>query len=592
MCRAGGRQRLLAVARHDDVVAIVPQTRLEHANVGRCVVGDQDAGRAPHDGGVYSRLKMRFDRADPLAAVLLRSPLGALVRGVARIRTSVQHKLLVAFLLVTLLFIVMGAFSVQTIRRMSQHTDWLDEAHRRVDLSHQLQHSLAMQMHLTGMALLVRNEMALSSVLRENNRFNDTLARIEQQAPDAERQIIQKIRTAQEEAMTVVADIANLVRDGKIDAATELQLTREDPLYRSIDDLVRVVAQHEDERMASLRASIQSANRRSIVVMGAFAVVSVVLALVGGFVISWAFILPVRAADAFLSDVAAGKFAGVVEVPNRDEFGALATRLNETARELARLDAEQRLTADTLRALNLKLEQASQAKSEFLANMSHELRTPLNAILGFTEMILDALYGDVPAELKEPLADIQTNGKHLLRLINDVLDLSKIEAGRMELSLGDYAAEDIVGTVRASLRSIADDKGVELVTEVEPNLPDAYGDAKRLTQCLLNLVGNALKFTHHGRVTVGVELQGGQLRYRVSDTGIGIPADKLDEVFAEFRQVDATTTRNFGGTGLGLSITKKFVEMHGGRIWVESELGKGSTFYFTIPLRVELAATA
>jgi len=535
---------------------------------------------------------MRFDRTDPFAALLLRSPLGALVRGVARIRTSVQHKLLVAFLLVTLLFIVMGAFSVQMIRRMSQHTDWLDEAHRRVDLSHQLQHSLAMQMHLTGMALLVRNESALSSILRENNRFNDTLARIEQQAPDAERQIIQKIRAGQEEAMTVVADIANLVRDGKIDAATELQLTREDPLYRSIDDLVRVVAQHEDERMASLRASIQSANRRSMIVMGGFAVASVVLALVGGFVISWAFILPVRAADAFLSDVAAGKFGGVIEVPNRDEFGALAARLNETARELARLDAEQRLTADTLRALNLKLEQASQAKSEFLANMSHELRTPLNAILGFTEMILDDLYGDVPAELKEPLADIQTNGKHLLRLINDVLDLSKIEAGRMELSLGDYAAEDIVGTVRASLRSIADDKGVELVTEVEPNLPDAYGDAKRLTQCLLNLVGNALKFTHHGRVTVGVERQGDQLRYRVSDTGIGIPADKLDEVFAEFRQVDTTTTRDFGGTGLGLSITKKFVEMHGGRIWAESELGKGSTFYFTVPLRVELAATA
>jgi signal transduction histidine kinase len=535
---------------------------------------------------------MRFDRTDPLAALLLRSPLGALVRGVARIRASVRHKLLVAFLLVTLLFIVMGAFSVQMIRRMSQHTDWLDEAHRRVDLSHQLQHSLAMQMHLTGMALLVRNESALSSVLRENNRFNDTLVRIEQQAPDAERQIIQRIRAAQEEAMTVVADIANLVRDGKIEAATDLQLTREDPLYRSIDDLVRVVAQHEDERMASLRASIQSANRRSIVVMGAFAVVSVALALVGGFVISWAFILPVRAADAFLTDVAAGKFGGVVEVPNRDEFGALAARLNETARELARLDAEQRLTADTLRALNLKLEQASRAKSEFLANMSHELRTPLNAILGFTEMILDDLYGNVPAELKEPLADIQTNGKHLLRLINDVLDLSKIEAGRMELSLGDYAAEDIVGTVRASLRSIADDKGVELVTEIEPNLPDAYGDAKRLTQCLLNLVGNALKFTHHGRVTVAVDRQGDRLRYRVSDTGIGIPADKLDEVFAEFRQVDATTTRDFGGTGLGLSITKKFVEMHGGRIWAESELGKGSTFYFTIPLRVELAATA
>jgi signal transduction histidine kinase len=237
------------------------------------------------------------------------------------------------------------------------------------------------------------------------------------------------------------------------------------------------------------------------------------------------------------------------------------------------------------------LEQASQAKSEFLANMSHELRTPMNAILGFTEMILDDLYGDVPAELREPLADIQTNGKHLLRLINDVLDLSKIEAGRMELSLGDYAVDDIVATVRSSLRSIAEDKGLDLVTEVEPGLPDAYGDAKRLTQCLLNLVGNALKFTHQGRVTIGVELAGPQLRYRVSDTGIGIPPDQLDEVFAQFRQVDATTTRDFGGTGLGLSITKKFVEMHGGRIWAESELGKGSTFYFTIPLRVEREAT-
>ena len=185
---------------------------------------------------------MRFDRADPLAAFLLRTPLGILVRGVAKIRTSVQHKLLAAFLLVTLLFILMGAFSVQMIRRMSQHTDWLDQAHRRVDLGHQLQHSLAMQMHLTAMGLLVRDETALANILRENNRFNDTLARIEEQAPDAERQIIQKIRAGQEEAMTIVADIANLVRDGKIETATYLQLAHEDPLYRSIDALVRVVA--------------------------------------------------------------------------------------------------------------------------------------------------------------------------------------------------------------------------------------------------------------------------------------------------------------------------------------------------------------
>ncbi|HEX6026772.1 MAG TPA: ATP-binding protein, partial [Solirubrobacter sp.] len=362
--------------------------------------------------------------------------------------------------------------------------------------------------------------------------------------------------------------------------------------YRSIDALVGLVVEHENERMAALRASIAAANRRSLVVMGGFAVASVVLALVGGFVISWAFILPVRAAQAFLSDVAAGNFGGSVAVPNRDEFGALAANLNETTRELARLDAEQRAAADALRSLNVRLEQASKAKSEFLANMSHELRTPLNAILGFTEMIIDELYGEVPAELKEPLADIQTNGKHLLRLINDVLDLSKIEAGRMELSLGDYAVDDVVSTVRASLRSLASDKGLEFTTEVPPDLPVAYGDGKRITQCLLNLAGNALKFTKEGRVVIGVEREGDLLRYRVSDTGIGIPADQIEAVFAEFRQVDATTTRDFGGTGLGLSITKKFVELHGGRIWVESEVHKGSTFYFTIPLRVPGGRTA
>src|SRR5215813_243343 len=542
--------------------------------------------------GVYSRLKMAFDRTDPLAAFLLRSPLGILVRGVARIRASVQHKLLAAFLLVTLLFILMGVFSVSTIRRMSQHTDWLDEAHRRVDLSHQLQHSLAMQMHLTGMALIVRDETALANILRENNRFNDTLARIEQQAPDAERQIIQKIRAGQEEAMTVVADIANLVRDGHVEAATELQLTREDPLYRSIDDLARVVAQHEDERMAALRASIQSANRRSLEVMGAFAVASVVLALIGGFVISWAFILPVRAADAFLTDVAAGNFGGVVDVPNGDEFGALAARLNETGRELARLDAEQRGTADTLRALNLRLEQASQAKSEFLANMSHELRTPMNAILGFTEMILDDIYGTVPPQLRDPIEDVRTCGQQLLRLINDVLDLSKIEAGRMELSLTDYSVQEVVETARTSLRALAEEKGLEFTAEVEPDLPVAYGDGKRIAQCLTNLVGNALKFTKRGRVSIKACLVGDRVVYSVADTGIGIPADQLDQIFGEFRQVDASISREFGGTGLGLSITKTFVELHGGRIWVESEPGRGSTFSFAVPLRVAEATEA
>ncbi|HEY7538727.1 MAG TPA: GAF domain-containing protein [Methylomirabilota bacterium] len=239
-----------------------------------------------------------------------------------------------------------------------------------------------------------------------------------------------------------------------------------------------------------------------------------------------------------------------------------------------------------------QLEAASRHKSEFLASMSHELRTPLNAILGFNEMILGQVYGEVPAALQEPLADIQSSGKHLLRLINNVLDLSKIEAGRMELALADYSVQDTVEGVRASLHPLADAKGLELVARVPADLPLAHGDGGRMVQCLMNLAGNAIKFTRRGRVEISAELRGELLIYRVADTGIGIARDKIDALFDEFRQGDATITSEFGGTGLGLSITRKFVELHKGRVWVESELGRGSTFFIAVPLRLDGGTTA
>jgi signal transduction histidine kinase len=157
----------------------------------------------------------------------------------------------------------------------------------------------------------------------------------------------------------------------------------------------------------------------------------------------------------------------------------------------------------------------------------------------------------------------------------------------MELSPTEYSARDIVDTVSAALRSLAAEKGLEFVAEAQADIPAAFGDAQRIAQCLMNLAGNAVKFTQQGRVEVWVERQGETLVYRVSDTGIGIPQHQLERIFAEFQQADATITQEFGGTGLGLSITKKFVEMHGGRIWVESEVGKGSTFFFAIPLRLD-----
>jgi signal transduction histidine kinase len=284
-----------------------------------------------------------------------------------------------------------------------------------------------------------------------------------------------------------------------------------------------------------------------------------------------------------------------VMVVYRREPGRLSDR---TVTLLATLANQSRVAIDNARLFkeladkSRQLEAASRHKSDFLANVSHELRTPMNAILGFNELILDEGYGEIPKELRRPLTDIQMSGKHLLRLINDVLDLSKIEAGHMQLALGEYSVEDAVEAVRVSLGSLALEKGLDFVTAVPTGLPLAYGDSKRIMQCLTNLAGNALKFTKQGRVEIAVERLDDTFRFRVSDTGIGIAPEHIGGLFAEFQQADSTIAREFGGTGLGLSITKRFVEMHGGRVWVESEVGVGSSFYFSIPLRLEAGRPA
>ena len=317
--------------------------------------------------------------------------------------------------------------------------------------------------------------------------------------------------------------------------------------------------------------------------------------------------------------IAAGELDQQIAVRSQDEIGSLAAAfnhmteslrvsMNDKERALSELGDLNRTLEDRIRQRTVELEErrvalerslteledksrqlaaASRHKSDFLANVSHELRTPMNAILGFNEMILDQVYGDISDELRRPLMDIQQSGQHLLRLISDVLDLSKIEAGRMDLVLGDYSVVDTVTAVRASLASLAAEKGLEFVASVPEDLPLAYGDGRRVTQCLMNLAGNALKFTRRGRVEIAVDLLDELLRFRVSDTGIGISREQIDKLFTEFQQADATIAREFGGTGLGLSITKKFVEMHQGQVWAESEIGKGSTFFFSIPLRMK-----
>jgi signal transduction histidine kinase len=237
-----------------------------------------------------------------------------------------------------------------------------------------------------------------------------------------------------------------------------------------------------------------------------------------------------------------------------------------------------------------ELEIASRHKSQFLANMSHELRTPLNAILGYTELILDNIYGEIPDRARGVLDRVQSNGRHLLGLINDVLDLSKIEAGQLTLSLADYSLQSVIETVHTTVESLATEKQLALNVEIPPNLPQGHGDERRLSQVLLNLVGNAIKFTDAGEVTIKASAANGSFTVAVRDSGPGIsPPDQL-KIFEEFQQADSSSTREKGGTGLGLSIAKKIVEMHGGRLWLESAVGHGSTFFMTVPVNVQRQA--
>ena len=226
-------------------------------------------------------------------------------------------------------------------------------------------------------------------------------------------------------------------------------------------------------------------------------------------------------------------------------------------------------------------------KSQFLANMSHELRTPLNAVLGYTEMLLDGVYGEVAGEAHEILEYIQSNGEHLLALINDVLDLSKIEAGQLVLTLDEYAIQSVIEAVVSVTQPLARAKGLDLQIRIAEDLPLGRGDERRLTQVLLNLVGNAIKFTDAGSVSITATTVGDLLELTVTDTGPGIALADQERIFDAFQQVDSSSTRLKGGTGLGLAISKRIIRMHGGTIAVESAPGQGSTFRMRVPLQVD-----
>ena len=270
----------------------------------------------------------------------------------------------------------------------------------------------------------------------------------------------------------------------------------------------------------------------------------------------------------------------------------LAKTASETVRNrrvLAEANAALSLSNQTIQAQAIQLDQASKNKSEFLANMSHELRTPLNAIIGFSDVLLEEMFGALNPKQQEYLTDIRGSGAHQLSLINDILDLSKVEAGRMELDLGLVSIPEAIATGITLVHERAINRGISLDSEVAPDLPLIHADGRKLKQVILNLLTNAVKFTPAGgRVVARAGARDGEIVISVSDTGVGIDLADQERIFAEFEQTKHGKSVE-EGTGLGLTLSKRLVELHGGRIWVESASGVGSTFTFTLPIRLPLA---
>ncbi len=476
---------------------------------------------------------------------------------VARIPARVHVKLLAAFLVMVVLLIVVGAAGLQVLSGVNRRAEDLVKLQRKIAAYRQLQHDTTSQLYSVASALNVPEERTLEATLRQLNQFGYDLDRLQFIAKDE---------------VELLGRVIELIRSGKVAEGRDRQLKEAGPLA---DRLERVTNQLVNKAEADMVASIEAGESAYIssrwTVVG-FAIGSIGLALVLGYAISWSVIDPVARMDARLREIAAGDFSRHVQVGNRDELGTLAANLNRMSDELGRLYEQ--------------IEAANRHKSEFLANMSHELRTPLNAIIGFSDVLLERTFGDVNPKQEQYVSIILTSGRHLLSLINDILDLSKIEAGRMELELTTFDLALAIENTVTLVRDRAARHDQNLVLDLAPDLGEYVGDERKFKQILLNLLSNAVKFTPDGgRIGVRAARTDDAVEISVSDTGIGIAPEDQEAVFEEFRQVGTDYVRKREGTGLGLALTRKFVELHGGKVGVESEPGKGSTFTLTLPVR-------
>lgn len=498
--------------------------------------------------------------------------MGWLIRLVARVPATVHKKLLAAFLAIVVLLITVGAIGLLVLSHSHRRATELVELQRKIAAYRQLQHDTTAQLYSVASALLLPDERTLEATLRQLNQFGYDVDRLQFVAKD-EVELLDEVRKDYDQFIQVVSRVVELIRVGKIVEGNQLQLTQANALAERIERRMnQLVNRAEADMVASIEASDAAYTRSRWIVIG-FALGSIALALILGYAISRSVIGPVKQMDTRLAQIASGDFSQHVEVPNRDELGTLSVNLNRMNDELGRLYQQ--------------LEDANRHKSEFLSRISHDLRTPLNAIIGFTRMVLRKTEGQIPDLQKENLQKVLISGEHLLGLINGLLDLAKIEAGRMEVFAENFKVDDVIHMAVSTVEPLLKDGRVRLTREIASNLPQLNTDREKLKQILLNLLSNAAKFTDQGEIKVSASQQNGSLKLVVSDTGIGMNKEALDHIFDEFRQAEKSTASRYGGTGLGLAIVRRLVNLLGGEIAVESEVGKGSKFMITIPITLK-----
>ena len=494
------------------------------------------------------------------------------VDAAARVNSGVHRKLLFGFLAGALLLVAMGALGLVVIRQMNDRMVELNRAQLKATRAHEMLYAVTAQSHYRAMALLLPQDAAKYNGQVEDAKTTfagllDAMARAE----PANAAFYADVTSVNQEYEASSQRVLERFQQGDIPGATSLHLNEEHPTSHELEASMRTLIATANEDMTRAQVDFQNSRTFFTAMVVAFSATSVIVALLLGFVLSWAFIIPVRKMQRALADITAGDFDERVEVPNRDEFGKLAQDLNGTSERLATLFDEQRTLATQLGQTNASLERASEAKSRFLANVSHELRTPMTAILGFTDALLAGVDGPLNEEQKASLGWVQRGGQDLLGLINEILDLSKIEAGKLTIDAESFDPREVVEAVVAQHRSLAAQKGLRLAWRDEGTPAAVVLDRQRVRQILVNLIGNAMKFTDAGEVDVeaGRAADGG-LRVAVRDTGPGIAPEQQEVIFEEFHQAEGAAP----GTGLGLSISRLLARAMGGDIVLRVKSGE------------------